>query len=58
MNFQESRKHQAVKVAVPVGTGNPLVGEDISRVSKAPSLLLSFSRLMRNVLAGACREGW
>lgn len=58
MNFQESRKHQAVKLAVPAGKGNPPVGEDFSRVSKAPSPLLSFSRLVRNVLAGACREGW
>lgn len=46
-----------MKLAVTAGKGYPPVGEDISRVSKAPSLLLSLSMHERNAEAGVCREG-
>lgn len=58
MNFQEPRRHQAVKLSVTARKGYSPDGEDILHVSKAPSSLPSFSVLVRNVLAGVCREGW
>jgi len=47
-----------VRLAVTAGKGYPPAGEDISRVSKAASHLLSSSVLARNVVAGVCWEGW